>query len=141
MNELEIIGGTKAQKELVTKVVGWYLKKALPRVRTLDITVRLTKCMEKSGAYGYCLEGDSNRNFEIEIDKNLRLFDFVSTLLHELTHLKQYARKEMVFQPDGRTRWKKKVYPLTVSYEESPWEKEAFRNEKQLAIECFEAVL
>lgn len=141
MNELEIIGGTKAQKELVTKVVGWYLKKALPRVRTLDITVRLTKCMQKSGAYGYCLEGDSNRHFEIEIDKNLRLFDFVSTLLHELTHLKQYARKEMVFQPDGRTRWKKKVYPLTVSYEESPWEKEAFRNEKQLAIECFEAVL
>jgi hypothetical protein len=141
MNQVQIIGGTKSQKDLATKVVGWYLKKMLPRHRTLDITIKLTKCMEKSGAYGYCMEGDTNREFEIEVDKNLRLYDFVSTLTHELTHLKQYARKEMVHQDDGRIRWKKKVYPLNVSYEESPWEKEAFRIEKQLALECFESVL
>jgi hypothetical protein len=140
MNQVEIIGGTKSQKDLATKVVGWYLKKMLPRYRTLDITVRLTKCMEKSGAYGYCMEGDTNREFEIEIDKNLRLYDFVSTLTHELTHLKQYAKGEMKYLSDGRTRWKKKVYG-DISYEDSPWEKEAFRVEKQLALECFEAVL
>ena len=140
MNQVEIIGGTKSQKDLVAKVVGWYIKKMLPRYRTLDITVRLTKCMEKSGAYGYCLEGDTNREFDIEVDKNLRLYDLVSTLTHELTHLKQYAKGEMKHLDDGRIRWKKTVYG-DIAYEDSPWEKEAFRVEKQLALECFEAVL
>ena len=42
---------------------------------------------------------------------------------------------------DGRTRWKKTVYSEDVSYEESPWEKEAFKIEKKLAMQCFEEVL
>jgi hypothetical protein len=85
--------------------------------------------------------GQNNREFELEIDKNLRLYDFVSTLCHELTHLKQYARGEMKQLDDGRTRWKKVIYSENTSYEESPWEKEAFRVEKQLAMQCFEEVL
>jgi hypothetical protein len=109
-------------------------------MRTLEITIKFSNCFEKNNAYGYCMMGETNREFEIEIDRNLRLYDFVSTLCHELTHLKQYARKEMVQLEDGRIRWKKKVYG-DISYEESPWEKEAFRVEKQLALECFEAVL
>jgi hypothetical protein len=139
MNMIEITGGTKSQRDLATKVVEWYIKKMLPRFSTLDITVNLTNCM-KDGAYGYCMEGDSNRDFEIEIDKTLRLYDFVSTLTHELTHMKQYARGEMKHLTDGRIRWKKKVY-ADVAYEESPWEKEAFKVERQLALECFESVL
>lgn len=139
MNSVEVKGGTKAQKDLATKVVGWYLKKMLPRHRTLDITVKFTNCMKKSGAYGYCMQ-EAAREYEIEIDKTLRLYDLVSTLTHELTHLKQYVRKEMVCLEDGRIRWKKKVYG-DIAYEDSPWEKEAFRVEKQLALECFEEVL
>lgn len=140
MNLVEVNGGTKAQKELATKVTGWYLKKMLPRYRTLDITINLTKCFSRDGAYGYCTE-EEPKVFEIEVDKSLRMFDFVSTLTHELTHLKQYLRKEMVALDDGRTRWKKKVYSENTTYENSPWEKEAFKVEKQLAIECFEEIL
>jgi len=139
MNMIEVTGGTKLQRDLAIKVVEWYIKKILPRMRTLDITVNLTNCI-KYGAYGYCTEGDSNRDFEIEVDKTLRLYDFVSTLTHELTHMKQYARGEMKYMSDGRTRWKKKIYS-DISYADSPWEKEAFRVEKQLALQCFEEVL
>ena len=139
MNTIEVTGGTKLQRDLAIKVVEWYIKKILPRMRTLDITVNLTNCI-KNGAYGYCMEGDSNRDFEIEVDKSLRLYDFVSTLTHELTHMKQYARGEMKYMSDGRTRWKKKIYS-DISYADSPWEKEAFRVEKQLALQCFEEVL
>lgn len=141
MNEVSVIGGNKATKEMALKVVSWYLKKMMPRMRTLDITVKLTNCMKTSGAYGYCLECETNRVFEIEVDKNLRAYDLVSTLCHELTHLKQYARSEMVHQDDGRIRWKKKVYPLNVSYEDSPWEKEAFKVEHDLAVKCFTEIL
>ena len=42
---------------------------------------------------------------------------------------------------DGRTRWKKVIYSENTSYDDSPWEKEAFRVEKQLAMQCFEEVL
>ena len=141
MNEVTIIGGTKSSKEMVSKVVHWYLKKMLPRFRTLDITVKLTTCYDKAGAYGYCSELDNNREFEIEIDKNLRLYDLVSTLCHELTHLKQYARNEMKHKDDGRICWKKRVYSDGVAYEDLPWEKEAFKLEHQLALECFTSCL
>jgi hypothetical protein len=140
MNYVEIAGGNKTKTALAEEVVYWYIKKMLPRFRTLDITVKLTNCLDKSGAYGYCTMIDK-RVFEIEVDKNLRLFDFVSTLTHEMTHLKQYARGEMKPLDDGRTQWKRKIYSENTSYEDSPWEKEAFRVEKQLAMECFEEVL
>jgi len=140
MNCVEVIGGKKDRKELAQRVIAWYLDTVMPRMRTLDITVNLTNCYKK-GAYGYCMQGENNREFEIEIDKNLRLYDFVSTLCHELTHLKQYARGEMKQLDDGRTRWKKVIYSENTSYDESPWEKEAFRVEKQLAMQCFEEVL
>jgi len=140
MNSIDVIGGKRDRKELAQRVIAWYLKKMMPRYRTLEIDVKLTKCMT-NGAYGYCMMGDTNREFEIEIDKNLRLYDFVSTLCHELTHLKQYARGEMKQLDDGRIRWKKVIYSENTSYDDSPWEKEAFRVEKQLAMQCFEEVL
>lgn len=141
MNEIAIVGGTQSQKSLVLKVVTWYLKKVLPRVRTLDITIKLTRCMDKSNVMGYCLELDDHKTFEIEVDKNLRLYDMVSTLCHELTHLKQYYRKEMVHLDCGRIRWKKKVYKETFEYDKQPWEKEAFKVETQLALDCFTEIL
>jgi hypothetical protein len=140
MNLIEVTGGKKDKKELAEKVVSWYLKKMMPRYKTLDITIKLTNCYD-NGAYGYCMQTEDNRTFELEIDKNLRLFDFVSTICHEMTHLKQYARKEMVQLDDGRTRWKKKVYPEGFDYDKSPWEKEAFRVETELAMLCFHQVL
>ena len=140
MNLVEVTGGKKDKKELAKKVVYWYLKKMMPRYKSLDITVKLTNCYEK-GAYGYCMELDDNRTFELEIDKNLRLFDFVSTICHEMTHLKQYARGEMKQLDDGRIRWKKVVYPVGYSYDKAPWEKEAFKVETSLAFDCFHQVL
>lgn len=140
MNYIEVKGGKKDRKELAEAVVSWYLKKVMPRYKTLDIQVKLSTCYDR-GAYGYCMELDDNRTFELEIDKNLRLFDFVSTICHEMTHLKQYARSEMKQLDDGRIRWKKVVYPSGYDYDKSPWEKEAFKVETELAMQCFAEVL
>ena len=141
MNELHFQNGKREIRDLTEKVVFWYLKKTMPRMRTLDISIKFSNCMQNSNAYGYCMQTDDHRTFEIEIDRNLRLFDFVSTLCHELTHLKQYARGEMKRLDDGRIRWKKKVYPEGFDYDKSPWEKEAFRVEAELALMCFHQVL
>lgn len=140
MNYVEVIGGCKSKKDLAEKVTAWYLKKVMPQMRTLDITIKLTKCYDK-GVYGYCMEGENNREFEIEIDKNLRIYDFVTTLCHELTHLKQYARGEMKQYDRGLTRWKGVVYPEDTPYDDKPWEIEAHDIQNKLAMQCFEEAL
>jgi hypothetical protein len=137
-NIVEVVGGNKGRREIAEKVVCWYINNYLNRFRTLDIKVALTNCF-KNGAYGWCMS-NTRREFELEIDKSLNLYDFISTICHEMVHVKQYARGEMVPLPGGKTRWKKKVFG-DIAYDDSPWEKEAFRLEKSLALKCFTEVL
>ena len=106
MNFVEVNGGNKVQKEICHKVVGHMIKKLLPRFRTLDITVDLVKI--KSDAVGFCMMLDTNRNFNIELDKGLGIKDMVQALCHEMVHVKQYARNEMNDGiVKGNARWKK----------------------------------
>ena len=78
MNFVEVNGGNKVQKEICHKVVSHMIKKLLPRFRTLDITVDLVKI--KSDAVGFCMMLDTNRNFNIELDKSLGIKDMVQAL-------------------------------------------------------------
>ena len=112
------------------------ISKLLPRFRTLDITINLLNI--KSEAVGFCMMEDKNI-FEIEIDKKLSIKDMVTALCHEMVHVKQFARKEMVDGiQTGVARWKSKTIPLTTNYWDLPWEKEAYRMEKKLADDVWE---
>jgi len=132
MNYVEVIGGPAKEREIVEKTVHFCIKKLMPRVRTLDIEVKLTKC----NAYGYCLMTDNHKTFELEIRKGLNLYDLISTVCHEMIHVKQYYRKEM----DNSRRWKSKLVKEDTAYLDQPWEKEAFKMEDKLAIECFRKI-
>jgi hypothetical protein len=138
MNQVYITGGRQETRVMVSKIVEWCIKEMMPRMRTLDILVNLKDL--KGAAYGYCMEGDTNREFELEIDKNLSLYDLVSTVCHEMVHVKQYARKELRCDRDGNQMWKKGKFN-NVQYEDAPWEKEAFKLERGLALKCFEECL
>lgn len=133
MNTVEVIGGPAKEREIVEKTVHWCIKKLLPRVRTLDIEVKLTKC----NAYGYCLMTDNHKTFELEICKSMNLYDLISTVCHEMVHVKQYYRKEM---NGDFNKWKTQKIKESVDYMDLPWEKEAFRMEEKLAIECFKEI-
>jgi hypothetical protein len=134
MNLIEVTGGNKYQRELAEKTVAFCIKELLPRFRTLDITIKLRKLPE--GNYGYCMMGDNNREFELEINRDLPLKDFITTLTHEMVHVKQYARKEM----DANTmRWKKGRVAQGTDYMDLPWEKEAYRLEDKLALKLWNA--
>ena len=54
---IEVIGGSKSQKNHVEKMVAFFAKKLMPKMN-LDITVNLCKT---TGALGYCLEADNKR--------------------------------------------------------------------------------
>jgi hypothetical protein len=129
MNNVEVLGSVAKEREVVENVVHWCIKKLMPRVRTLDIEVKLTNCK----AYGYCLMTDDHKTFELEIRKGMNLYDLVSTICHEMVHVRQYYRKEM----DNSHRWKSRKVKEDTSYHDQPWEKEAFRLEERLALECF----
>lgn len=134
MNDVFVHGGYAKERELVEHAVHWCIKKLMPRVRTLDIEVKLTNC----SAYGYCLETDDHKTFELEIRKGLSLYDLISTVCHEMVHVKQYYRKELC--PE-QLRWKTKKMPsVGLDYMDQPWEKEAFKLEGVLALECFQEI-
>ena len=134
MNYIEVNGGNKFQKEIAYKVVEFCIKELMPRIRTLDITVNIKKI--KSDAVGYCMMEDTNREFEIEVSKELSLKEFISTLTHEMVHVKQYARNEM----DGcGGRWKTAKVKKGTNYFDLPWEKEAYRLQDKLAQKIWDA--
>lgn len=128
-NMLTVSGGRAIERQTAEKVVVYMVKKLMPRVRSLWIEVKLKDI--KDGAYGYCMMGDNTRTYEIEIQKGLPLRDLVSTICHEMIHVKQYYRKEMndELTASGRAKWKGRTVPKGTKYRDLPWEKEAFRNE------------
>jgi len=130
MNTVTVIGGRVKEREIAEKTVYWCIRKLMPRMRTLDITLQLGKI----DAYGYCLQ-ETDREYTLSIQRDLSLFDLISTVCHEMIHVKQYARKELR-ERQGKTMWKAKNHSNT-SYENAPWEKEAFKHETGLAFECF----
>ena len=126
---ISIKGGTKNQKKYARSMVKFCIKTLMPRMKTLDITVKLKN---PKGAMGYCLELDDNRTFEIEIDRNMRLRKLLETVAHEMVHVKQYARREL--HPVHDT-WCGKTYnPKKVSYWDLPWEIEAHGREVGLFV-------
>ena len=126
---IRITGGTKNQKKYARSMVKFCIKTLMPRMKTLDITVKLKN---PKGAMGYCLELDDNRTFEIEIDRNMRLRKLLETVAHEMVHVKQYARREL--HPVHNT-WCGKTYnPEKVSYWDLPWEIEAHGREVGLFV-------
>jgi len=129
MNTIDVYGGQKHQREIAEKVVQRMISELMPRIRTLDISVEIKKL--KGDAYGWCLMADEKgREFELEISKDLPLRDFVSTLCHEMIHVKQYAYNEM--DSYGK-RWKKTQVRSNIKYYDLPWEKEAYRLQDKYA--------
>ena len=89
------------------------------------------------GVDGYCsMEDDTRRMFTIEIHKNLKLRQLIMTLIHEMVHVKQFARNEMDdFRVNDRYRWKSGTVPKNITYYNMPWEKEALRLQEKLTDE------
>ena len=77
----------------------------------------------------------------IEIDKKMGINELVTTICHEMVHVKQYARNEMTDEcvQYGAATWKgRKVNPKTTYYD-LPWEKEAYRLQDGLALKVWKS--
>jgi len=140
MNIVLVEGGKAKERELVEQVACWCVNKLMPRFKTLDIEITIKKI--NTSAYGYCLEGDTNRQFHLDIKKGLSLYDLVSTVCHEMVHVKQYVKGQLLHRSDGSQMWKMdpSIREGKTKYENTPWEVEAFGLEDELAKECFQQI-
>jgi|TARA_B110000908_G_C10053601_1_gene357327 hypothetical protein len=133
MNTITIEGGNASQKDKVFSLTQFCIKKLMPRMRSLDINIKLTRLGKE--ANGYCLR-QTDREFELEIDSRLTLRTMLETVAHEMVHVKQYARREMndfAFK-EVHYKWKGKLVPESTDYWDLPWEIEANGREVGLFI-------
>ena len=128
MNYIEVKGGNKFQKHVAEVVVTQMIKALMPKMKTLQIEVQIKKLT--GDAVGWCMMEDTNREFEIEVANNLSLKELVTTICHEMVHVKQYARKETCGYGE---KWKGKMIDPKTAYSDLPWEKEAYRMQDKLA--------
>ena len=91
---ITVTGGSKNQRKYAESMAAYCLKKFLPRHRTVNVEIKI-KNFGKDDSYGYCLQED-NRNYEIEVNRTVCMRDFLTTVAHEMVHVKQYVKGELV---------------------------------------------
>jgi len=97
------------------------------------------KFVNKLDAFGLC---DGDRDFaRIEVAKKcpvtgrkLGFIEMMQTLAHEMVHARQFIRGQL--NNENGWAWKGRN-ANGFDYENQPWEKEAYRLEKELFMECF----
>lgn len=133
---LNITGSTKAARAMVQTIASFgMIELKLRSLSSLNIQIKLKN--KPDYEYGLCYvdcdnDNDKMRNFIIDINKNMNISMIVKTVLHELVHVKQFARGELDTKVKGM-KWKTAHVTDDVKYMDLPWEKEAYKMEDKLA--------
>ena len=88
-------GGRSVDRRWAEETAYWCVKKLMPRVKKLEIDIGI----KKLDVSGYCMRV-SDKEYEIEIARGMSLIDFVSTICHEMVHVRQFVRKQLRHEGD-----------------------------------------
>tara|TARA_R110002153_G_scaffold95129_2_gene228825 strand:+ start:138 stop:518 length:381 start_codon:yes stop_codon:yes gene_type:complete len=120
-----VTGGTFKQRQLTYDLVEFAWKKLMPRIINCEINVELKNMTVYEGT---CIDTDV-RQYEIEISKSLTGDNFITTIFHEMVHVKQYVRKELFSECN--------FYKTRDEYLNLPWEIEAYKTQETLLEEWY----
>lgn len=131
--------GSKKKRELVESIIEFSADMLMPRLKDkLEITVEfVTGLLKRDDIYGDCIwEDDSQRpkEFTIRIDAGMPLRTMLTTVAHEMVHVKQYARSELKQLGQKRFRFKQSYVSNKMDYWDLPWEIEAHGREIGLFV-------
>ena len=118
-------------KVLCEDVTSWFLNEFFPRHK-IDVEI-FHRGLKRDQVVGYCdVVGRSYRprHFLIELQTHMEKELYIKTLLHELTHLKQWVDGRLRFR-DGKMRYCQEPVE-NYDYEHQPHEIEARENEQIL---------
>ena len=132
-------GTLKKFRSATRSICAFLLGSRLSEVTSIHLIFR-KNLAKKEFVYGDCgWEDDSSppRMFTIRIDSDMTRFQQFITLSHELVHMKQFAKGELygyTHRPEI-TRWKRrKINVDKTDYQDLPWEKEAYKLQRNLII-------
>ncbi len=125
----KILGCTdKRFKPYVSRAIDYYGKYLIPNKRlykNLSLTVKFNSKMDVYGTTSIVEYNNSNdpRVFLIQIHPGIGAREILSTLAHEMVHVKQFVYNEM---NEDLNKWKtKKIDYTLMDYYSLPWELEA----------------
>lgn len=105
----------------------WLIKRAVSFASTLGV-FGFDLTIIRTASNSYCMQNDDG-SFTIAIDSEATKLEATQHLAHEMVHLKQYKRDELIDMSHGYTSWKGQLYPYhdpgSDEYFLSPWEMEA----------------
>lgn len=138
---ITVKGGSKYQKEYAESIANYCIEKMMPRLKDkLDITIRIKRdLVDKENVLGDAMWEDDElapREFTIRVAGAVKLRTMLTTIAHEMVHVKQYARKEMrQLSRSNKVAWlSKHVDTKKIDYWDLPWEIEAHGREEGLFI-------
>jgi hypothetical protein len=131
-----IIGGTPAQRKILTQAATSFLKKLIPGSESsLEIEIKLIRDLHRNeGCKGDLLVVDDDEKipneFEIRLDSSMNLQALIRALAHEMVHVKQYVLGELRDSGPKMVVWKGKKHVFDgYTYWGQPWEIEAYGRE------------
>jgi hypothetical protein len=126
---------SKSKRDLITRAAEFTKRELFPRTKDVIVEFTMVKDLnEQEGVFGDVFESD-DRWYDIRLDEDMDDIELVSTVIHEMVHVKQYAKNEMKQLKGFKTRFNRKVYDKDTSYEDRPWEQEATDLENLLYLE------
>jgi len=143
---LVVYNGTSWQRKHAKGFGNWYVHNYIPKHIHSKLSVSIVLCgiMEDwkkvatdKNDLGYCeyfeedrLLGSEHCKITLYSPKNLLYYRFMTRLVHEFVHVKQYVTHELKDYSNG-TRFKKQQFQddETSIYWNMPWEVEAMGNE------------
>lgn len=144
MAQIKIYGSAKKmEKREIKEAASFFCDHLLGKRLSKNVLVKVklrknfykdTKCFGMATWSDIEVKNHNHREFEVEIEADLGPVYLMRTLAHELVHVKQYARKELIDMCSGNYQmWNKVMYnEMIVGYRNLPWEKEASEREKEL---------
>lgn len=130
---------SKKTKKLVKKAAEFYATLLMTKrmVESIELNIEFRNKLDDD-AEGYCQYLDNYggvKSFEIELEKYNPIDSVLTTLAHEMVHLKQFATNELSNShvPAHISKWQgRSVNEKLVDYWDLPWEIEAHGREKGL---------
>ena len=151
--KLHIEGGTKIHQKHCRQFARFFSNRFFSKDLNKQISVKLKFIKKDIILYeddcAYMEWMDNNRQprkfvISIHTPPNVSLRYIISTLAHEMVHVKQFVKNELIDLPSTNYNvsvFKNKQYNLNrVAYYDQPWEIEAFGRERGLTREYFEKV-
>lgn len=137
----------KNNTDIYKKAILFFASELLSKTKQkkLKLSVVLKKFTGKSAEESGNCEQISRNNYKIEINNNKAFQGIISTLAHEMIHVKQGIYGELIMKDNGFV-WKNKLYKSVDidqdnKYDNCSWEKEAYALEPILTKRFLSEVL